>query len=255
MRVAPADPKEFFQASPQAERTLAERRHWLQCEGHRHLLAMPAADSFFDGFREFFAGLDDWKSQNNAPTMIELLGELGHTWEPDILIVAPNAEGEFVLVAGCVCFPSGWSLEEKIGLPVPEIHGVVPGLNAAIGTRISNFLARLKAGSAWSRSNWGISSTAELNQHPARGVNVLRADTSPESIWLRLEHQLLARLPGSDAVLFAIRLQNFLLTEIRERPSLRAGLRRALATMPDAVATYKNLAAVRPSLLAWLAAD
>ncbi|MBI1178203.1 DUF3445 domain-containing protein [bacterium] len=255
MHVTPADPKEFFQPSPQAERILAERVRWLRSDGERHLQAAPDVDRFIDGARDFFAGIGNQESRSDAQTMIDLLAEVGRTWEPDVLIVAPNAEGDFILLAGCVCFPSGWSLEEKIGLPVHEIHGVVPGLNAAIGTRISNFLARLKPRSAWARSNWGISSTAELNQHPARGVNVLRADTSPGSIWLRLEHQLLARLPGSDAVLFAIRLQNIPLVEIGESRALRAGLRRALATMPDAVAAYKNLAAVRPALLAWLSDD
>ena len=56
----------------------------------------------------------------------------------------------------------------ELGLPVHAIHSPVPTLNENLGARIDKFLANLKPGKAWERSNWGLSRSAELNQHPTR---------------------------------------------------------------------------------------
>lgn len=168
------------------------------------------------------------------------------------MLLSPTDSGTFVLRAGCVCFPSGWALEEKLGRPLEEIHGVVPGLNAVIGAKIHQFLARLKPAAGWFRSNWGLSSSPERNQHPTRAVNQLSAATPPQSVWLRVEHQVLTGLAGG-GVLFGIRLENTALTEIYSDDLLRRGVHRALATMPGEMARYKNLTAIRPALLDYLA--
>src|SRR5690606_34211742 len=65
---------------------------------------------------------------------------LGESWEPDFVLLRPEEDGAFRVVAGCVCFPSSWSLAEKIGHPMEFVHGVVPGLNAALGQQINSFL-------------------------------------------------------------------------------------------------------------------
>ena len=72
--------------------------------------------------------------------------------------------------ARAVCFPSSWRPEEKNGLPVHAIHSPVPTLNKNLGARIDKFLANLEPGKAWERSNWGLSRSAELNQHPTRDI-------------------------------------------------------------------------------------
>jgi hypothetical protein len=96
--------------------------------------------------------------------------ELALHWEPDFLILLPDENGRFVFRAGAVCFPSSWRPEEKNGLPVHAIHSPVPTLNKNLGARIDKFLANLEPGKAWERSNWGLSRSAELNQHPTRDI-------------------------------------------------------------------------------------
>ena len=180
---------------------------------------------------------------------------LGREWEPDFLLLKADADEVVRLVAGCVCFPSSWSLAEKLGHPVEQIHGVVPGLNAGLGARIQNFLARLKPGVAWLRANWGLSRSPELNQHPERGLARLDEKVNLEEVWLRIEHQALVTLPRTKGVLFGIRIAVYPLREARQDPMVQRGLIRALQTMPEEMAQYKNIAVARGRLISLLDAN
>lgn len=254
MRLRPGDPAEFFAPTAHAGTILVERARWLQQNPARYTVLDPAFPEIIAPLIAFtHAARHEWAPfADGTELVLDRLRQLGRVWEPDFLVLVPDAAGRFVLRAGCVCFPSGWALEEKVGRPIDEIHGVVPGLNAAIGAKIHQFLARLKPGAGWYRSNWGLSSSAEFNQHPSRAINQLARDTDPETTWLRIEHQVLTGLPDSPAILFGIRLENVSLAKVKADAAIRVGLRRALITMPDAMAAYKNLTAVRPALIEYL---
>ncbi len=117
-----------------------------------------------------------------------------------------------------MCFPSSWRPEEKIGLPVHAIHTPVPTLNENLGSCIDKFLSNLEPGKAWERSNWGLSCSAELNQHPVRDVPRLIPPISDSEAWIHIEDQVLYRLPQSGALLFGIRLVNVSLAELKQFP-------------------------------------
>jgi hypothetical protein len=140
-------------------------------------------------------------------------------------------------------------LDEKLGQPVEFIHGPVPGLNADLGAAIHKFLAALKPGAASLRHNWGLSRSPELNQHPGRKLPLLDATVSAEEVWLRVEHQALIALPKSGGILFGIRVVNHPLNEVKANLLAAARLGRALETMPEEMARYKNLATVRGRIL------
>lgn len=244
----------FFQSTPSGREIRAERDRLLlsapgDCVGIR-----PGGERLVESL---WALAGKWDGVNVSADHRELgtfekVMELGRRWEPDFLVLAPDQDGRFILEAGCVCFPSGWSLRGKMGKPLETIHGVVPGLNPAIGHRIQTFLARMKPGAGWRRSNWGISSSPERNQHPDRRINRLDSKTAPESTWVRIEHQVLTRLPDGVGILFGIRLENVGLPDFRRDVVLRTGLHRALATMPDTMARYKNMGRARSALLRFL---
>lgn len=67
--------------------------------------------------------------------------------------------------------------------------------------------------------------------------------------WLRIEHQSFVALPESQGVLFAIRLVVRSLLEIKSEPEIVAPLMRALRTMPEEMARYKNIHTARGRLL------
>ncbi len=234
------DPRAFFAPSAVAAEVLAERRRWLTDRPELFLVDGAEAEP---AWREA-AALSGVVAAPNAAAW-------GAACEPDVVLLRRDAVGVFRVQAGAVVFPSTWSLPEKAGLTLAETHGVVPGLNAAIGPAIDRFLARLKPGAGAVRTNWGLAASAERNLHPALPRPRLREDTPPEQVWLRVEHQILTALPESGAVLFGIRIALHPLAEVRADPAAWTGLQRALATMPPAVAAYKGLTPILPRLLAW----
>ena len=139
-----------------------------------------------------------------------------------------------------------------MGQPMDFIHAQVPGLNASLGPAIQKFLTGLKPGVAWLRSNWGLSRSPELNQHPDRHLPLLAPDTPADQVWFRVEQQALVALPQSRGILFGIRIIMTPLTELARDSDNRRRLCRALETMPAPMAEYKGLAAVRESLILFL---
>ena len=236
---------EFFGAPDPA--VLAERRRWLGEDPARYLVGDAAAEPLV---AEVEALADGWVGGTQAPAgdVTERLARLGGRLEPDIVLMARDADGVFRLRAGAVCFPSAWALTEKFGLTLDEIHGVVPGLNPALAPAIGQFLAKLRPGAPFERANWGLAATPELNLHPALARPRLGA-LDVARTWVRIEYQILAALPATPGILFGIQIRNVPLAEILADPALRAGLHRALVTMPDELAAYKGLAAGRIELI------
>lgn len=246
------DTRAFFR--PHTPQTLIERRHWLDTDPIPYAAATPDAGPLIAQMESLVASWGDQAPPASAAAtdtdLLSRLVTLGKSLEPDFLLLQPNAAGEFVLKAGVVCFPSWWAVTEKIGLPLESIHDVVPGLNPALGSAVGTFLGKLKPGSPYERSNWGIAATPELNLHPALERPRLRSPLDPERTWIRVEDQILAALPADQGLLFGIALRIIPLSAILQDPAVRVGFHRALTTLPPALATYKGLTPVLPELLA-----
>ena len=58
----------------------------------------------------------------------------------DLLLMRRGASG-WRLAAGSLCFPGNWSLPEKFGRAMHEIHAQVPGFGA--GARNAEVIARI----------------------------------------------------------------------------------------------------------------
>ena len=82
-------------------------------------------------------------------------------------------------------------------------------------------------------------------QVPDRALPLLDATVGAEEVWLRVEHQALVALPKSGGILFGIRVVNHPLNEVKAKPVAAARLCRALETMTEEMARYKNLSAAR----------
>ena len=253
LKVKRSEPAAFFR--PKTDDILGERRQWLETMPSACLAFLPEAEPVLN---EAIAAAAGWgtipasqaESIQREPSPSVRLRMLGERWEPDILLM--RADEDIRLVGGAICFPSSWSVEEKIGKPIHEIHQAVPGLNAALSGPIQNFLARLRPGAAWMRENWGLSSSPARNQHPSLKTPPLPDAPALSQSWLRIEEQALVALPQSGGILFGIRIVVVRLDELcRDLPAAQ-GLRRALETMPEAVAAYKNLTRSRAALIGLL---
>lgn len=237
MHLRPGDATRFWQLTPASGEILAERTRWLAEPPGRYLCVQEEAAEAISEVAEAVG-----HAGATAATLATVI-------EPDWLVLAGDESRFFPVIAGAVLFPSGWALEEKIGLPLHAVHGPVPGLQSALGSQIARFLAKLAPQASWERDNWGLSADPGLNHHPALLFPRLDAQATLSSTWLRLEQQILQRLPRSGAVLFGIRVTNHRLDQLMStHPTLAPRLMRALETMDRATAEYKGLATARGTL-------
>jgi len=239
--------REFFAPTTDTKQLLDEREHWLNVQTDRHADLLPEGR---DVVAETVSLLESWQLASvSAVTPLDQLIELGRQIEADLVLMKPDETGAFNMVGGCVCFPSSWRLTDKLGLPLTAIHEPVPGLNQSLGEAIDRFLRTLKPTSAAFRANWGLSRSPELNQHPDLERPQLTPPLNSDEVFVRIENQALVALPESGGVLFGIRLEIIPLPELARHPQAVIGLKRALRTMPVAVADYKNLSASREVII------
>jgi len=265
MALRPGEGGPFFAPTLHHGEVMAERRLLLATRASLYAAALPATGESLIATAGMVRA---WLAESGSPAaplppppaeddptaLTAWCVRAGGTWEPDWVVLRRDEDGVFRLSAGVVCFPSGWSLADKVGRPLDEIHAPVPGLNAALGRQINTFLDRLKPGAVWLRDNWGLSADSALNHHPSLHLRPLTHEARLTATWLRYEEQLLARLPGSRDVLFGIRVGRVRLAEILPFPEVVHRLTTALRTMPEDVAAYKGIATARESLLRQLEA-
>jgi hypothetical protein len=248
MRFRRGEISAFYKNTAAHADIIAERRKWLAHDAQKYAAALPEAEPLLSEAVEVAKSLGI--SAPAGATPLETMLDVGGAWEPDLLLLrsAPG-NAQPVLVAGCVCFPSSWALEEKIGRPLDAIHTPVPTLNEQFANPVQQFLARMKPGISWERINWGLSRSPELNQHPSRKLPRLDANVSAEDVWFRAEYQSLISLPKTGGVLFGIRLVIEPLTKLLNDREFIEGLGRAIQSMPENIAAYKGIAPARERLL------
>jgi len=157
----------------------------------------------------------------------------------------------------CVCVPSHWAPEEKLGLDFVALHAPVAD-NAAIVGAAQHLVALATGGDCWERFVWTISPSARYDQNPRRHPRTpwpvsLDDEAFAASCWLRVERQCFFPVgEGTRQAVFTIRLMLQTLTQAVAAPGNAARLHESLASMSDAVLDYKGLRAARGPLLRWL---
>lgn len=242
MNLRPGDAPDFFSPGEGKSDALEERARLLESYQAEYAL-LPHGEAAL--IEEAVEQLGVW---SGLPLQDGL--DAGKRLAPDWVLLRPGEDGIHRVAAGVVCFPSGWSLPEKAGLPLAEVHDPVPRLNEALGRQIDTFLAKLVHGAEWERENWGLSADSELDHHPRHGRPGLQGDETLEGVWIRLERQLLVRLSG-DGILFGIHVGHHRLDEVvASVDGLSARIARSLRTMPVEPARYKGIESAR-----WALAD
>jgi dimethylamine monooxygenase subunit A len=177
--------------------------------------------------------------------------------QEDLLLLQRREDGWY-LTAGALCFPSSWTLAEKMGRRLDAIHDPVPGFGP--GHRTAAMMARifdnLPIGKLALRWNWGLHGDGQLAQPPLPDAHPRFADPSdPEQVFLRHERQTLARFPLSGAILFTVRLHVVSCAQLGQSEAGRAhaeALARQLTSLGRDQLAYKGLAKDRDALLEML---
>ena len=181
------------------------------------------------------------------------------------LILMRRDESGWRLVAGSLCFPSSWSLIEKFGRPLQEIHAPVPGFGPA--TRSADLINRMfdgLQGQAVERYNWSIQAGDALYQPLSNLERTDRATSRPSRFpdgdidvhaFIRVERQTLRKLPVSRDILFTIRIHLDPLKVLAghpDRATLAPSFAAQLNALDEAQLDYKGMTADRDRLVARL---
>lgn len=177
----------------------------------------------------------------------------------DDLVIMRRGETGWRVAAAFVAFPSSWSLDEKFGRVMDEVHADVPDFQG--GSRnaelINRMFDRLLPDRSVKRMNWSINwNDALFTPKPKSERKV--PDLPPAASYLRVERQTLRKLPASGDILFTIRIYLDPVTALGSDANA-ANLMQTLADQLEALtpeqAAYKGMLAKRGPMIAMLRSD
>jgi dimethylamine monooxygenase subunit A len=164
------------------------------------------------------------------------------------LVLMRAGEGGYRIAVACLCFPSSWSLAEKFGRSMHDIHVDVPGFNTGrMGPVVARIFENLKVGQLLARYNWSIYDDAELHHPQSKRIASLVDGPDVDvlgRLFVRVERQTLRRLERSGDILFTIKIHHDPLALLRKDPRsavLAGGLRDQLLQLDEDQLAYKGL--------------
>jgi dimethylamine monooxygenase subunit A len=193
---------------------------------------------------------EQWDIAAHEP--LELAGRLV---QEDLCLIETSPDGPR-LSAAVLCFPSRWRLHEKLGFPLAEVHGKVPGYGDRLARPVDRFMEHVRPGHIAARRNWSVMDDPALFQpagkwRTAHDVTITEQNAG-ERLYLRVERQTLRRLPDTGAVLFGIRVHVYQLAKAIADAATAAALASAVRALPPEMAHYKSLPMFQAALLSWL---
>ena len=159
----------------------------------------------------------------------------------DVAIMRRSRDG-WVLSSGCICFPSLWTIAEKIGRVLADVHSPVPGFGS--GTRqariIEQMFDNLRENEPVVRFNYSVHDHATLHLPDSRESRVtLRSDALKDTHFVRGERQTLTRMPGSGDIVFTIDTSHRPISELHHED--QRTIESHLAGLSDDELQYKGL--------------
>ncbi|KAF3928829.1 hypothetical protein AA313_de0206903 [Arthrobotrys entomopaga] len=174
------------------------------------------------------------------------LKAMASTVEEDVLVLMKNPEEEvYRLRAFAGCFPNGFAWSQKMGMAMSEIHDPVPLFKEKLGFSVNRFFGKLEVGRWVKRFNWTVSIHDQLCSLTAN--HIYQGEEFPEKLesvnldecYLRVERQVLLRLPLSRAIVFFVKTYMTPLSVVKTEGQGEA-LAAAIEGMPETLAIYKG---------------
>ena len=157
----------------------------------------------------------------------------------------------------CVCNPSHWAPEDKLGLHFAALHARVAD-SAALLAASRQLVQLVTAGECWERFVWTVSPSCRYDQHPRRHPRTRwpsadDVESFAANCFLRTERQTFFPVgQGTRQAVFTIQVSLQPLAQALNTSADARRLHDAIASMSQTVLDYKNLAEARAPLLSWL---
>ncbi|KAK8215600.1 Alg9-like mannosyltransferase family-domain-containing protein [Phyllosticta paracitricarpa] len=184
--------------------------------------------------------------------------------QDDLAIMFERPDGQYYLLAGAILLAGFWRLEDKLGMPLSEIHtsGNVPGFKEKLEKGMMNFFRRVQPDAPVVRNNyfiqvdddlaWSHSIGDEDGPEGTVGWFTAQKDKAIEHHWFRSERQSLRRLPRSGGVVFTIRTYFHPITDIANEPYVPGRLASAIRSWDQTTQIYKGRDRYEKVLLEYL---
>ncbi|KAK6379244.1 hypothetical protein LTS17_006162 [Exophiala oligosperma] len=182
--------------------------------------------------------------------------------QDDLAIMIERPDGQYYLLAGAILLAGFWRLEDKIGMPLSEIHtsGDVPQFREKLEKGMMNFFRRLKPEELVARNNYFLQVDDELawshsiGSEDSDGIswNTAEKNRAIEHHFFRSERQTLRRLPKSGGVVFTIRTYFHPVIEIAGEDYVPGRLASAVRSWGSDVSRYKGKEKYADVLLEYL---
>ncbi len=223
----------WLQARAGDDRLLAERKKIITAHRTSVIANLPESGDAVAELANFLC-VRSALAAKDGPAH-EILEALGMSIAEDICILT-NRDGPYRLTAAVLCFPNRWSLAEKMGLGVTDIHTPVPDYAAEIADTVDRFLARLRPLRAFTRDNWGLASSPTLYlPEPIAPAQI----GDEQCLYYRREEQSFLKLPRTHAIVFTIRTTITPWTDVPART--RESIAAAAQTLSADWLAYKAL--------------
>ncbi len=188
----------------------------------------------------------------NVSPMQFLASQLPGDW-----VLLQQKDTQLWLKGGAVTGPASWSLNEKLGMNYLQWHSPVPD-QYQVFQRSLKYLLRLPPGQPLRRKNWGLCVHPRLemsmeNRHEWQYALQNITDTElPQLLNLRVELQVLERLPNSQAIAFYIRTYFLTMAELKQNRHWAQRFIQVLESLPEDIVEYKNLTKVIAKAICYL---
>lgn len=152
------------------------------------------------------------------------------------LCLISKVDGQWLLTAAAVIYPSRWDLTEKLGKNLDDIHQPVPGYQESLQPAMSLTFDKLTPDRQVWRLNWALHQEPELHQPIATAKTA-----APKDYWWRTERQTLTKLVADNHVLFTIRNRVEPLAQLLSDVESARAFAQTLETMTPETVAYKGL--------------
>jgi len=202
---------------------------------------------------------DEFTFGDSSSLPMPPLDYIGRQMQGDFALL-DQREGDLFLDAGMVTCPADWSLAFDAGMSFKEWHGPVPMAHSeGIFDRALKYLIAIPVGKPVRRLNWTLTVNARMDTSPEKyhewghERTSITPDNVGEKVYLRVELQVLDRMPRSNAMMFSIRTYLLSLEDLVTNKEWAVRMHRAMKTLPEPLINYKGLTRFHGTVVDYLA--